>query len=271
MVWSWEGCSAHTRAAGLPCCRSKSSEQGTETFTAPSISKVCGKCLCFTFSLSHSLKDCETHKWLVHVGTKSGSPEGGEQKVHHGHQRPCPGRKPLSAVLQNPLALPCVEQSSRLAARWKRHFFQLKNSWTKLMHFPQLQSWPLRESPLPLYHLDANESLNSWMKGMCKERTESSHYLWWCSIERGGWERRRWFSPWLPFIPALKENEFLNPNAETPIKKSTKLWQKSIWEVGLFGLIQLIFFIYFLTANELSLAFFKGHLFLKTTVLRKSF
>lgn len=126
LVWSWEGCSAHTRTAGLPCCRSNSSEQGTETFTAVSISKVCGKCLCFTFSLSHSLKDCETHKWLMHVGTKSGSPEGGEQKVHHGHQRLCPGRKPLSSVLQNLLALPCVEQSSRLAARWKKHFFPVK-------------------------------------------------------------------------------------------------------------------------------------------------
>ena len=68
-------------------------------------------------------------------------------------------------------------------------------------------------------------------------------------------------SPRLPFIPALKENEFSNPNAEIPIKKSTRLWQKNVWEVGLFGLIQLIFFYLFFTANELSLAFFKGHLF----------
>ena len=136
LVRSWGGCDAHTRTARLPRCRSNSPEQGTENFTATSISKVCAECLRFTFSLSHCLKDCETHKRLMHVGTKSRSHEGGERKVCHGHQRTCPGGKHLSAMLQHLLrALPCVEQSSRLA-----FFSNLKKSWTELMHFSQLWS-----------------------------------------------------------------------------------------------------------------------------------
>lgn len=126
-----------------------------------------------SFSLLHCLKDCETHQWLMRLGSRSGSPERGEQKVHH--QRTCPGRKHHSAMLQHLLrALPCVEQSSRLA-----FFSCLKKSCTELMHFSQLWSWPLGEwregdvPPLPFCRLDASESLTSfWMKGMCKDRME---------------------------------------------------------------------------------------------------
>lgn len=134
--------------------------------------------------------------------------------------------------------------------------------------FSHLQSWPLEEwragdvPPLPWYHLKADESLNFiWVKVVARKGQRAAATSSYASL--GGENRKG--EDVLPLDWHLFQHlqniciYVLNPNAETPIKDRTKpecLWGRAFC----INPADFLFYLFF-TANELSLAFFKGHLF----------
>jgi len=134
LVWSWEDAMI-TRTSRAPPLWEQQLRAGDTDLHGCSYLKGLGQMsVAYIFFMPQF--GCETCERLMRVGTKSEFPERREQKIHHGHQRTCPGRKHLSAMLQHLLrALPCVEQRSRLA-----FLSNLKKSWAELMRFSQLWS-----------------------------------------------------------------------------------------------------------------------------------